>query len=277
MNHVFSLHRETFDLRTAVTCGQVFRWSEPTPGLLQGIDGNHWFLAQETDSGWTIKSNASEEDFLHFAGLDSDDTAIRAEISSAVPELSQLMTRHRSLRLLRPSSWVEACFSFLCSSNNHIARIGQMVNHLASYGSAIPDCPFHGVQFPTIEVLAQLQESELRAAKFGYRAKTIPLVARAMSIQLTPPAGQTLEPWLSTLPGIGSKLAACIAIYAFHDGSAVPMDVHMKRAFVHFGLAESMAEGHLREGVTRFKEALGSRAAYAQLLMFHDQRMRSVR
>lgn len=277
MTHEYRVSSNLFDLRTVVTCGQVFRWEEPTPGMIQGVDGDHWFLAVESEGDWAITSNASQEQFNTFSGLDTDDGAVRAAIGEALPELRELVGLHTNLRLLRPSCWVEASFSFLCSSNNHIKRIGHMVNHLASYGPPLTSSPFQTTRFPGIGALAMLEEGQLREAKFGYRAKTIPAVAKSLSLQSRPPSGVELETWLASMEGIGPKLAACIAIYAFHDGRAVPLDVHMKRAFVHFGLAQSMSDPDLREGVKRFKDALQENAAYAQLLMFHDQRMRTLR
>ena len=78
----------------------------------------------------------------------------------------------RSLRL----DPVENLFSFICSSNNNIKRITQMVaNMCSSFGELIGK--WNGVEyhsFPTIERLSQPDvEAKLRKLSFGYRAKFI--------------------------------------------------------------------------------------------------------
>uniref|UniRef100_A0A0D3F6A3 non-specific serine/threonine protein kinase n=1 Tax=Oryza barthii TaxID=65489 RepID=A0A0D3F6A3_9ORYZ len=124
-------------------------------------------------------------------------------------------------RVLRQDP-VECVFQFLCSSNNNIARIEKMVWALAGYGERLGEVggyQFH--QFPTIERLTRVSEQELRDAGFGYRAKYI--VGTAKILQAKPGGG---EKWLAslrtrelpeviealcTLPGVGPKVAACVA------------------------------------------------------------------
>ena len=72
-------------------------------------------------------------------------------------------------RLLRQSP-LECLFQFICSSNNHIQRISHMVDYLASRGpylGTVKGMPFHA--FPSLSMLAEVTETELRAAGFGYR------------------------------------------------------------------------------------------------------------
>lgn len=66
---------------------------------------------------------------------------------------------------------VECVFQFLCSSNNNIKRIEKMVSVLESYGKhlgSVGGFEFH--EFPSIERLALITETELREAGFGYRS-----------------------------------------------------------------------------------------------------------
>ena len=85
------------------------------------------------------------------------------------------------VRCLRQDPW-ECAISFICSSNNNIKRIAQLVNSLrVNYGSKIDISDEfikeHGLDpeaeefaFPTMEQLLKATESEFREYGFGYRA-----------------------------------------------------------------------------------------------------------
>lgn len=66
---------------------------------------------------------------------------------------------------------VECVFQFLCSSNNNIKRIEKMVSVLESHGKHLGSVGgFEFYEFPSIERLASITETELREAGFGYRS-----------------------------------------------------------------------------------------------------------
>ncbi len=73
---------------------------------------------------------------------------------------------------------VETIFCFICSSNNNIARITQMINHLCEkYGDSIQDA----YAFPSIsDLTGDHVENELRGLGFGYRAKYVVQTARLL-------------------------------------------------------------------------------------------------
>ena len=79
------------------------------------------------------------------------------------------------IRVLRQDP-VENLFSFICSSNNHIKRITQMVtnlcNHFGEKIGTIDDQDYYA--FPSIERLAQSDvEAKLKNLSFGYRGRFI--------------------------------------------------------------------------------------------------------
>ncbi|KAN0060941.1 8-oxoguanine glycosylase ogg1 [Thecaphora frezii] len=115
--------------------------------------------------------------------------------------------RFTGLRMLRQDPWECLC-AFICSSNNNIARIGQMVQNLCMHFSppllshAYPACPIppsdpatvkaeadveatamtiHYHPFPPPEKLAKDGvEDKLRQLGFGYRAKYLATTARML-------------------------------------------------------------------------------------------------
>ncbi|RHY32543.1 hypothetical protein DYB32_002452 [Aphanomyces invadans] len=84
----------------------------------------------------------------------------------------------------------ECLFSFICSSNNNIARIQQLVDKLrVNYGdklAAIDDMTWFA--FPTVDQLASIDESQLRELGFGYRAQYIVKSAAILSVRIGPPS-----------------------------------------------------------------------------------------
>lgn len=188
-------------------------------------------------------------------------------------------------RVLRQDP-VECVFQFLCSSNNNIARIEKMVWTLAGYGERLGEVGgfvFH--RFPTIERLALVSEQELREAGFGYRAKYI--VGTAKELQAKPSGGQK---WLAslrekelsdviealcTLPGVGPKVAACIALFSLDQNHAIPVDTHVWKVATQYLLPELAGKSLTPKlsvvvadaFVTRF----GSYAGWAQNVLFIGQ------
>ncbi|CAN6232036.1 unnamed protein product [Urochloa humidicola] len=188
-------------------------------------------------------------------------------------------------RVLRQDP-VECVFQFLCSSNNNIKRIEKMVWTLAGYGEQLGEVGgfvFH--RFPTIEQLARVSEQELREAGFGYRAKYI--VGTAKELQTKPGGG---EKWLaslrerelpeviealSTLPGVGPKVAACIALFSLDQNHAIPVDTHVWKVATQYLLPELAGKSLTPKlsvvvadaFVTRF----GSYAGWAQNVLFIGQ------
>jgi N-glycosylase/DNA lyase len=123
------------------------------------------------------------------------------------------------IRVLRLNP-VENLFSFICSSNNNIKRITQMVNNLCTHfgdqlGSIEKENFF---QFPTITRLAQDDvEVKLRDLKFGYRAKYINKAAQYILknyndnngewlFSLRSKSYQQVTEELIKIPGIGRKV-----------------------------------------------------------------------
>lgn len=181
---------------------------------------------------------------------------------------------------------VECLFQFLCSSNNNIARIEKMVWTLASYGERLGEVGgfvFH--RFPTIEQLAQVSEQELRDAGFGYRAKYI--VGTATELMAKPGGG---EKWLAllrdrelpevieglcTLPGVGPKVAACIALFSLDKNQAIPVDTHVWKVATQYLLPE-LAGKSLTPKLSivvadAFVAKFGSYAGWAQNVLFIGQ------
>lgn len=174
----------------------------------------------EPDSKREEAANRETERWLNdYLNLDVPLEALYAEWEDKDPVFARFANRFSGLRMLRQDPWECLC-AFVCSSNNNIARIGQMVQNLCTHFSppllehAYPAPPptFRASNhveagaedqmstsavetqeveqgdvkitfhpFPPPEALAkQGVEEKLRKLGFGYRAKYIAITARML-------------------------------------------------------------------------------------------------
>ncbi|MCW5940984.1 MAG: hypothetical protein KIS66_02050 [Fimbriimonadaceae bacterium] len=274
-------------LEECVTCGQVFLWTRRPGGRWLGVDGDAWFLVEVLPDRLRIVGDANGQDlgarFRRLFRLDEDLDALRNTILERGPELAPYLGRRPGLRMARPTCPVEATFSFLCTSNNHLARIGGMVRWLQGLGPVIGQFEGEPVRrFPGVDRIADLSEEALREAGFGYRAKTIPLAARAIQERggeawlhdLRRASYEEAHACLLDLPGVGPKLADCIALFALHHTEAVPVDTHLWHAAVqvYFPDLRGVAATPQRSRVVgdHLRARFGNLAGWVQHFLFVD-------
>jgi N-glycosylase/DNA lyase len=106
--------------------------------------------------------------------------ALYATWSAADPNFARRAPSFAGIRILNQPAW-EALVAFICSSNNNISRIGQMVSklclHYGPYIGRVGGEPLH--DFPSPRALAaEGVEQRLRELGFGYRARYIAETAR---------------------------------------------------------------------------------------------------
>ncbi|XP_077678889.1 N-glycosylase/DNA lyase isoform X2 [Eretmochelys imbricata] len=148
------------------------------------------------------------------------------------PHFRKVAANFPGVRVLRQDP-VECLFSFLCTTNNHLARITGMIERLCrAFGRRLCQLdaePYHA--FPSLQALAGVDaERRLRALGFGYRAKFVSQSAQAVlrqfgaeglhQLRSTPyPEARRL---LCALPGVGAK-------ETFSGGSGDPMQAGRRR------------------------------------------------
>lgn len=259
---------EALDAGLCVTCGQVFRFRLHPDGW-SGAEGAVSYRSE----GGQVVCSGTQSDVERLFRLGESFGGYAAKIVALDERFGTAVESLPGLRLLRPSDRVESVFSFLCTSNNHLARIEKMVGHLAGLAGG-------GVGFSEVERIAQCSEPELRAAGFGYRAATIPRVAaeivgkggRAYLDELArigyAPARDEVRRWA----GVGPKLADCICLYALGYDEAVPVDTHLWNAVTLTLWPEwrgsALTERRSRVVGDTFRDRFGVLAGYAQQLLF---------
>ncbi|KAI9048206.1 hypothetical protein LZ554_008001 [Drepanopeziza brunnea f. sp. 'monogermtubi'] len=267
-------------IETTLRCGQSFRWKklrddEWTCALHGRIlslkqDSTHLHYrtiwpsipcSLKSSPSTNVTSDPSGEDadtedlLKHYLNLFPDLTSLYEQWSSADLNFKKRAPKFTGVRILKQDPW-EALVGFICSSNNNIVRISQMINNLClHYGPLvghIDDIPIH--DFPTPSALSGPGvESRLRGLGFGYRAayiaKTALMVAKekpegwleslcnrqsydgSLDQKPLPQGGREgyrkAHEALLELQGVGPKVADCVCLMGLGWGEAVPVDTHV--------------------------------------------------
>jgi len=222
-------------------------------------------LSPPTPPESTPPSNAEESDddtlelVQHYFNLTPNLTKLYEQWSASDPNFAKKAPKFTGVRILKQDAW-EALLGFICSSNNNIARISQMVHKLCVHygpllghfeGEAYHDFP------PPTALAADGVEATLRSLGFGYRAKYLHQTARMIASKpegidwldsLRNPespllgakpssAGEwdahgregyrTAHAELLTLQGVGPKVADCVCLFGLGWGESVPVDTHV--------------------------------------------------
>ncbi|KAH0160872.1 DNA glycosylase, partial [Aureobasidium melanogenum] len=305
-------------INTTLRCGQCFRWRKSDEGVWSmALHGRILALHQDpeylyyrsilpTKQSPTIKVE-SDDDTLpllrHYLNLGPNLTQLYTEWSSADANFSRKAPKFTGIRILKQDAW-EALVGFICSSNNNIARISQMVDKLCTnYGPLIGQFDNKDYyDFPTPSSLAKPGvEQKLRELGFGYRAKylykTACMVAEkedgwldALRNPESPVLGVKPAPageWanegregyrkaheeLLALQGVGPKVADCVCLMGLGWGEAVPVDTHVWQIAVRdykFGKGKhsSLTKATYDAVANKFRSLWGQEAGWAHSVLF---------
>ena len=253
--------------------GQSFRWALTDEGAWAGVFGRcvarlRSAPGEAVEWSGPVGDASVEGQLLGYLDAAGD----QERLADALPWRSDAVLRdamalHPGLRILRqePS---EALLCFLCSSNKRIIQIRSMVAALARELGAPVGAGHHAL--PGWDALARADDRVLRACALGYRAAYVRSTARRLAdrpdwaaewSRLDTPA---LMERLGSLPGVGPKVAACVALFGFGRLSAFPVDTWIVQALaaayglrdwnparmaafgrIHFGDGAGLAQQHL--------------------------------
>lgn len=225
-----------FDLEQTFLCGQCFRWEKDENNVFYGVVANHVAKAYYHDPK-TIYIESSNPDLVywsHYLNFSCDYNKVELELSHN-NELIPCIKSGQGIRILRQDLW-ETLVSFIISANNNIPRIKKIINKLCElYGEKIvfDGKVFYG--FPTPEVLANLELSDLSEIRAGFRDKYILDAAKKVTTgkvnlsEIQKLNNQAAKAELMKIKGVGTKVADCILLFALGRHDIFPLDVWTKR------------------------------------------------
>jgi len=281
--------RSELCLDIVLNCGQSFRWRRLTqnkqlPSIWVSVLEDQVWLLSQNDTEILYKTYSQQQDQKdHF----QNKNRLRDYFQLDLCKLNDLYPKWRKVdqyfdsccdkmtgvRTLRQHP-VENLFSFICSSNNNIARISSMVENLCSnFGD---DC---GVRidegekeltffsFPPVDRLAEEGvEEKLRGLGFGYRAKFIQKSARSIVdkggekwlVGLRDLDYEESKSELTKLCGVGEKVADCVCLMSLDKHGTVPVDTHVLQIAQKYLAVESAKTKKLSPEAVQLKHHMGS-------------------
>ena len=266
---------ESLDLRLVlVDSAQCFHWVEMEDGSFAAVVDGAPVRLWRGEDGIYAEGEMDVEALRHYLDLDRDYAQVAAEYVH-IPEARRAIELYPGMRVMNQPTW-EALVAFILSANNNVSRIRKLVTDLSQYLGAeyeINGRSFFG--FPSPAALLDCDEDELRALGAGYRAPF--LIGTALAVAEGFPLDELREmdyedahELLTTLPGVGDKVADCVLLFGCGHASAFPVDVWVERLLKSwFGI-----ECKDRTKMMRIaRERLGDHAGLLQQFLFHAARM----
>ena len=261
--------------------GQAFRWSLTSDGSWVGVFGRTFAAVRAGPQGleWRGQKGASHAEGALRHYLDAE--GAQARLSEALPWRSDAVLRsaraaYPGLRILRQDPH-EALIGFLCSSNKRILQIRVMVAALAAKLGEPLGGGFHAL--PSWQAIAGADDAVLRACSLGYRAAYLRGTAKKLlarprwAEEFAALTTADLREELQSLPGVGPKVAACVALFGFGRLESFPVDTWVVQALADaYGLRgwkpaqlEQFGKAHFGEAAGLAQQYLFSAARAGQL------------
>ncbi|POS76262.1 N-glycosylase/DNA lyase [Diaporthe helianthi] len=315
---------------TTLRCGQSFRWRKLDDewhcthhgrivSLKQDADHLHYRAtwpkasavpltppASSTGTSTPEEPTANADDtealLKNYFNLHHDLAELYQQWADADPNFRKRAPKFTGVRMLNQDAW-ETLVGFICSSNNNISRISQMVHKLClHYGDFIGTVGgevFHDFPSPA-KLTSPGVEAHLRELGFGYRAKYIAQTAQKISqdrpdgwlLSLRNPASiawgavpnkatpheiatyKRAHEQLLELAGVGPKVADCVCLMGLGWGEAVPVDTHVWQIAMRdykFGAKtknKTLTKALYDAVGDHFRELWGRQAGWAHSVLF---------
>jgi N-glycosylase/DNA lyase len=287
--------KQPLDLGFSLTMGQAFRWQELTENWFSGVLGPNLIHVRQTDVGIAYRiggpdgereaTETDDEMLRTYLREDQDLLAIYDDIGRDA-YIAELVDRHWGMRLLRQDPW-ESVVAYICSANNNIPRISDIVERIAAdSGEAALLGRESRCLFPTPARLMSNASVANRLSLMNLGLQRAPNIIAAAERVLAGEldlAGLMFQPYSSVkrelmkCRGVGNKIADCIALFALDKMDAFPVDVHIGRALTRWpecplkGHSGGISDGQYAATVKWAQEYFGSYAGYAGQFLFCDQ------
>lgn len=272
------------DLEAVLFGGQTFRWQRTEDGWAAGWIGDRPVRARVTAEGLVVSCRSRPSEGLEvvarrYFDADRHYSGIRERLFRDA-RLRVAAGGLDGLRILRQPPF-ETAVGFIVSANNNIPRISKCLSALCRLAGT--PVRIDGVVehvFPAPGSLAALDAATLRIeANLGYRDR---YVVETASLVATGAAD--LDAWdgertprllghLRSLPGVGPKVAECIALFGYGRFDVFPVDTWIRQAYVATYPSRGPAATDRQIG-ERARRRFGRNAGLAQQYLFESVRRR---
>lgn len=226
-----------FDLQKIANSGQCFRMRPVGNGAYIALSGIKSVVVTPLGDE-KFDFACADDDFAfwhHYFDLQTDYEHFFSRIDPRDDFLTAAANYGHGIRILRQELF-ETTISFIISQRKNIPAITKSIELLCErFGTPIQTKCGGAYAFPSPEALCTLSIEEIRDCALGYRDKYVLSAAKAFASGQISTAilerlnqAQAIEA-LTSLYGVGKKVASCIALFALHDIAAFPIDVWIDR------------------------------------------------
>ena len=260
--------KDEFDPMHILECGQIFRYSKIDGGY-NVISGDKFATIVDTKEGYEILTKDTKY-FENFFDLQRNYTKIKQKLAKNNQTLKLATDFGGGIRILNQQPF-EMIISFIISANNNIKRIQSLVEKLSvRCGKNMGDY----FAFPTLDELSTLSIDDLRALGMGFRAKYIyATVKKLKNIDLESfrqKSTAEIVEFLTSLDGVGPKVADCILLFAYHKTDCFPVDTWVEKIYNTYFAAEKLSNRSvIRKNLLSI---FGEDSGYAQQYLFYYKR-----
>jgi len=268
-------------LSEILNSGQIFHWFQQ--------DNYHYGLIDHTP---TVLEQVGKRIIIHqgnsteikkFLGLHDTHYLLPEELLKKDSHIQAAHQAANGVRLMNQPRW-ECLASFITSAMKQVSHIRQLsLKSRKKLGSAIP-LNFQGINdkllyaYPTPQQLANAGSKTLRSLGYGWRAETLHATAEIITKkpnllnQINKHNTPELLKALQSFPGVGLKVASCVALFAYNRKEVFPLDVWTKRVLTSFYF-QTQKKTSDQEFNAFIKKEFGDHAGYVQQLFFHAARV----
>jgi len=279
----FSFKFHEIDLPSTLDGGQAFRWYSESETRYRGIIFNRSVSLQANENIIQVKLNDDKgiKDLKKHLNYYLDKSKNYEDFYDEYNEdlcLGPAVRSYKGLRILRQDPW-ECLFSFITSTTNNLLRIKLHINNISfSLGEKIGPTSYD-YTFPSPEKVLEAGEPYLRELGFGFRAKYLIYAANEIVNnkfklnELKKTSYLDAKKHLTSLYGVGEKVADCVLAFSLDKNQAFPIDRHIHRALIKwYGISKKMSLSDVSKWALDY---FGTYGAIANQYMFHRERLLS--
>lgn len=229
--------KNNFDLKSTITCGQIFRYEELDEGYIVILDDRVIKLREDKDYIYIESNNENnlKEVIKDYFDLERDYEKIINDISKLDNKIIPALLYSKGLKMIHQSPLI-TIIEYIISQNNRVPSIKKSLDLISEkYGEKIVFNNSEYYLFPSIHKLSKLTMSDFRECKVGFRDKYLYEIVKSIKEnKLNVDSIYDMNrddalKYLMSFKGIGNKVASCILLFAYQKFDVYPIDTWVKK------------------------------------------------
>ena len=261
--------------------GQCFRMTKEEDNSYTVVINDRVINIKEED-GYLVVNSSNEEGLeavvRSYFDLDFNYESVNYVIASKEDTLRKNINLCKGYKILRQDAF-EMFITYIISQNNNVKRISKTVEELSkSYGTKVTFNDKDYYLFPTYEQLKDISKEELRSYGAGFRDEYIRFALDYLRdnptflVDINNMTTEEALKALTSIKGIGTKVASCILLFGYHRLDTYPIDTWVRKyVSTNFNVKDDI------KVISKFmKETFGEYSGLAIQYFFHIERNKSI-